>query len=80
MPGAFTWLLVYQLIGEVIVHFAALPVPGPVVGMLLPFVTLLARGVDCQPARSPRRATIAALQPSPTPIALASMSNSSKLR
>jgi len=44
MLGAFTLLLVYQLIGEAIVHFAGLPVPGPVVGMLLLFVTLLARG------------------------------------
>lgn len=44
MLGAFTLLLVYQLIGEAIVHFAGLPVPGPVVGMLLLFVTLLLRG------------------------------------
>ena len=35
MLAAFTLLLVYQLIGEAVVHFAALPVPGPVVGMLL---------------------------------------------
>jgi putative effector of murein hydrolase LrgA (UPF0299 family) len=44
MLGAFTLLLVYQLAGEAIVHFAGLPVPGPVVGMLLLFVTLLLRG------------------------------------
>lgn len=44
MLGAFTLLLVYQLAGEAIVHVAGLPVPGPVVGMLLLFVTLLARG------------------------------------
>ena len=44
MLGALTLLLVYQLIGEVIVHLAGLPVPGPVVGMLLLFVTLAARG------------------------------------
>jgi len=44
MLGAFTLLLVYQLAGEAIVHFAGLPVPGPVVGMLLLFVTLLMRG------------------------------------
>ena len=44
MLGAFTWLLVYQLAGEVIVQLTGLPVPGPVVGMLLLFVTLAARG------------------------------------
>ncbi len=44
MLGAFTLLLVYQLAGEVIVQLTGLPVPGPVVGMLLLFVTLAARG------------------------------------
>ncbi|MDH4096381.1 MAG: CidA/LrgA family protein [Betaproteobacteria bacterium] len=44
MLGAFTVLLVFQLIGEVLVLVSGLPVPGPVVGMLLLFTTLLARG------------------------------------
>ena len=44
MLGAFTVLLVYQLVGEVIVLATGLPVPGPVIGMLLLFLTLLARG------------------------------------
>jgi holin-like protein len=44
MLGAFTVLLLYQLIGEVIVLATGLPVPGPVIGMLLLFLTLLARG------------------------------------
>jgi holin-like protein len=44
MLGAFTLLLVYQLAGEVLVLVTGLPVPGPVVGMLLLFVTLAARG------------------------------------
>lgn len=44
MLGAFTLLLVYQLAGEVIVQLTGLPVPGPVLGMLLLFVTLAARG------------------------------------
>lgn len=44
MLGAFTLLLVYQLAGEVLVQLTGLPVPGPVVGMLLLFVTLAARG------------------------------------
>lgn len=34
MLGALTTLLVYQLIGEVLVQALALPVPGPVIGML----------------------------------------------
>lgn len=44
MLGAVTTLLVYQLVGEVLVHFFALPVPGPVVGMLLLFLSLWLKG------------------------------------
>jgi len=44
MLAAITVLLVYQLVGEVIVQVAGLPVPGPVVGMLLLFLTLVLRG------------------------------------
>lgn len=44
MLAAITLLLVYQLIGEVIVLAAGLPVPGPVVGMALLFATLAVRG------------------------------------
>ena len=44
MLGAITLLLVYQLAGEVLVQLTGLPVPGPVVGMLLLFLTLMARG------------------------------------
>lgn len=44
MLGAFTLLLVFQLVGEVLVHLTGLPVPGPVVGMLLLFLALVARG------------------------------------
>ncbi|SET18065.1 MULTISPECIES: CidA/LrgA family protein [Marinobacter] len=38
-----TLLLVLQLIGEVTVRLLAWPVPGPVLGMILLFVFLLAR-------------------------------------
>ena len=38
--AAITTLLVYQLVGEVLVQFFALPVPGPVVGMFLLFLSL----------------------------------------
>jgi len=37
-------LLVFQLLGELIVASLALPIPGPVVGMMLLFVALLVRG------------------------------------
>ncbi|MDG6778108.1 CidA/LrgA family protein [Thiomicrorhabdus sp. zzn3] len=39
--SVITLLLVYQLIGELIVLQLALPVPGPVIGMLLLLLTLL---------------------------------------
>ncbi len=61
MLAAFTLLLVYQLIGEAVVHFAALPVPGPVVGMLLLFLTLLARGATPDWLRSTCNALLAHL-------------------
>jgi holin-like protein len=44
MLAAITVLLVYQLIGETLVLALKLPVPGPVIGMLLLFLTLLVRG------------------------------------
>ena len=44
MIQVFSLLLLYQLIGELIVRAFALPIPGPVIGMALLFLTLLARG------------------------------------
>ena len=44
MLKAITTLLVYQLVGEVLVQFLVLPVPGPVVGMLLLFLSLWLKG------------------------------------
>ena len=43
MLAAISILLVYQLIGEIITLTFALPVPGPVIGMALLFVTLSLR-------------------------------------
>ncbi len=43
MLSALSLLLVCQLCGEVVVRWLALPVPGPVAGMLLLFLLLLAR-------------------------------------
>jgi holin-like protein len=44
MLGAVTLLLVYQLAGEALVLALGLPVPGPVIGLALLFVTLVRRG------------------------------------
>lgn len=61
MLGALTVLLVYQLVGEVLVQLLGLPVPGPVVGMLLLFVTLLARGSAPEPLRATANGLLAHL-------------------
>ena len=42
--GAITILLLFQLAGEVLAQFFALPVPGPVLGMALLFGALVVRG------------------------------------
>lgn len=44
MLAALTQLLLCQLIGEVIVRGAGLPLPGPVLGMALMFLLLVVRG------------------------------------
>lgn len=44
MLSALTQLLIFQLAGEVIARGLALPVPGPVLGMLFLFVALMLRG------------------------------------
>lgn len=43
MINALLILLSCQLVGEIVIRTWALPVPGPVVGMLLLFLALLAR-------------------------------------
>ena len=44
MIAALTQLLVFQLLGEVVARWLALPVPGPVLGMLFMFLALVLRG------------------------------------
>ncbi len=44
MLETLTLLLVCQLIGEAIVRYLTLPVPGPVIGMVLLFAFLMVRG------------------------------------
>ncbi len=45
MLVTITLLLFYQLCGELLARYFELPVPGPVIGMLLLFFTLLAKDV-----------------------------------
>ncbi|NOX08354.1 MAG: CidA/LrgA family protein [Gammaproteobacteria bacterium] len=42
--NGITILLIYQLVGEVSVMLLQIPVPGPVLGMTMLFLTLLLRG------------------------------------
>ena len=49
MIAALTWLLLYQLAGEVLARVLSLPVPGPVIGMTLLFCTLVIRGQTGRP-------------------------------
>lgn len=44
MLNGITILLIYQLVGEVIVRYLSMPVPGPVLGMILLFLTIALRG------------------------------------
>lgn len=44
MLNAITILLLFQLIGETIARLSGLPLPGPVIGMALLFLTLTLRG------------------------------------
>jgi len=44
MLKALTVLLVYQLAGEALALLLSLPVPGPVIGMMMLFATLVIRG------------------------------------
>jgi holin-like protein len=42
--GAITLLIVLQLVGEVIARGLALPIPGPVIGLVLLLIGLIVRG------------------------------------
>lgn len=44
MIAQLTLLLACQLVGEVVVRFLGVPLPGPVLGMVLLFVVFAARG------------------------------------
>jgi holin-like protein len=49
MLPAITLLIVLQLVGEVIARGLALPVPGPVIGLVLLLVGLMVRGARGHP-------------------------------
>jgi holin-like protein len=51
MLAAITLLLLFQLAGEAIALFFALPVPGPVIGMGLLFAALAIKGGPSQALR-----------------------------
>ena len=57
MITALTWLLLYQLAGEVLARVLSLPVPGPVIGMALLFGTLVIRGHLGRPIPQPMQHT-----------------------
>lgn len=61
MIAALTWLLLYQLTGEILAHVLALPVPGPVIGMALLFLTLVIRGHGGRPIPKALQQTASAL-------------------
>jgi holin-like protein len=42
--NGITLLLIYQLVGEISVLLLRIPVPGPVLGMVMLFLTLIFRG------------------------------------
>jgi putative effector of murein hydrolase LrgA (UPF0299 family) len=55
MIASLSVILICQLIGEVIVRALRVPVPGPVVGLALLFVVLIARDRFAVLARGPLR-------------------------
>ena len=63
MLGAFTLLLAYQLVGEIITQVFHLHIPGPVIGMLLLFITLIFREGPSPELRETSRQLLHAVHP-----------------
>lgn len=59
--NGMTLLLVYQLIGEVTVRLLAVPIPGPVLGMVMLFLTLMIRGHTPEPLQNASTALLSHL-------------------
>lgn len=56
-----TLLLVYQLVGEITVRLLAVPIPGPVLGMVMLFLTLMIRGNTPEPLQNASSALLSHL-------------------
>lgn len=56
-----TLLLVYQLVGEITVRLLAVPIPGPVLGMVMLFLTLMIRGNTPEPLQNASNALLSHL-------------------
>lgn len=59
--NGITLLLVYQLVGEICVRLFNLPVPGPVLGMVMLFLTLMIRGRTPEPLQNASSALLSHL-------------------
>lgn len=59
--NGITLLLVYQLAGEVTVRLLSLPIPGPVLGMVMLFLTLMVRGNTPEPLENASSALLSHL-------------------
>jgi holin-like protein len=59
--NGITLLLVYQLVGEVTVRLLSLPIPGPVLGMVMLFLTLMVRGNTPEPLENASSALLSHL-------------------
>ena len=59
--NGITLLLVYQLVGEVVVRLLDVPIPGPVLGMVMLFVTLAIRGATPEPVAQASNALLSHL-------------------
>lgn len=59
--NGMTLLLVYQLVGEVTVRLLAVPIPGPVLGMVMLFLTLMIRGHTPEPLQNASTALLSHL-------------------
>ncbi len=59
--NGITLLLVYQLVGEITIRLLAVPIPGPVLGMVMLFLTLMLRGNTPEPLQNASTALLSHL-------------------
>lgn len=80
MLAAITLLLVYQLLGEVVALYFALPIPGPVIGFGALFLTLVARGAVSDTLRDTANGLLAHLSLLFVPAGVGVMTHLGRLR